>query len=279
MPICGAPTSPAAARWAGPGRLAGVPVAGLPVFGFVALHAEPLADGPAAEAQWLQQVAASGRAAAHLWQAQPALVLPRSYLQAPGWAEAVAASARAGWPVQLRASGGGLVPQGPGVLNLSLMWPAASARPADTEAVYQGLCAELAAAFARLGLVTTAQAVSGSFCDGRYNLAVGGAKLVGTAQSWRRVAGVPTVLAHAVLLVDADPAELTARCNALEAALGRAVRYRPEAITSVAQAWQRAHPGAALPADFSAGVVQVLAEQFARVLPPGGGAASPPVAS
>jgi lipoate-protein ligase A len=242
----------------------------LPVFGFVALHAEPLADGPAAEAQWLQRVAGSGRAAAHLWQGRSALVLPRSYMQSPGWAEATAASAQAGWPVQLRASGGGLVPQGPGVLNLSLMWPAHSARPVDSEAVYQGLCAELAAAFARLGLVATAQAVSGSFCDGRYNLAVGGAKLVGTAQSWRRVAGVPTVLAHAVLLVDADPVALTARCNTLEVALGRAARYRPEAITSVAQAWQRAHPGAALPLGFAAGVARVLAEQFARVLPPGG---------
>lgn len=268
MPVDAA--SPPRAAWTGPRRAEGAPAAGLPTFGFVALHTQPLADGPAAEGRWLQDVAARGRAAAHLWQGQPALVLPRSYLQAPGWAEAVAASARAGWPVQLRASGGGLVPQGPGVLDLSLMWPAESARPVDTEAVYQGLCAELAAAFARLGLVTTAQAVEGSFCDGRYNLAVDGAKLVGTAQSWRRVAGVPTVLAHAVLLVDADPVALTARCNALEAALGRPARYRPEAITSVAQAWQRAHPGAALPADFAAGVAQVLAEQFARVLPPGG---------
>ena len=259
---------PPRADWIGPGRSDAAPAPGLPTFGFVARHTQPLADGPAAETQWLQDVAARGRAAAHLWQGQPALVVPRSYLQAPGWAEAAAASARAGWPVQLRASGGGLVPQGPGVLDLSLMWPADSARPADSEAVYQGLCAELAAAFARLGLVTTVQAVQGSFCDGRYNLAVGGAKLVGTAQSWRRVAGVPTVLAHAVMLVDADPPALTARCNALEAALGRAVRYRPEAITSVTQAWQRAHPGTALPADFAAGVVQALAEQFARVLPP-----------
>ncbi len=52
--------------------------------------------------------------------------------------------------------------------------------------------------------------MSGSFCDGRYNLACGeGAearKIVGTAQYWRPLAagGGHVVLAHAVILIDAD---------------------------------------------------------------------------
>jgi len=126
------------------------------------------------------------------------------------------------------------VPQGPGVWNLSLAWPAPAAMPTNTDAVYRALCGELSAAFDTLGIAATPQAVTGSFCDGRYNLAVDGRKLVGTAQAWRRVEGQPVVLAHAVIVVDADPEELTARANDFESALGTGTRYRAEALTSVA---------------------------------------------
>lgn len=230
----------------------------LPVFGFVARHEEALADGMAREAEWMAGAAASGRAAAHLWQGVPGLVAPRSVTQEPGWA---AAAAR--YPVQVRSSGGGLVPQGPGIWNLSLVWATGSATPVATDAIYRELCAELAGAFARLGLRTEAQAVEGSFCDGRWNLAAGGRKLVGTAQSWRRVGGRPVVLAHALVVVTADPAAITAQANAFEAALGSGRRYRAEALTSVAQAL-----GAPPTPELEARVLQALAERFARVVPP-----------
>lgn len=228
---------------------------GLPVFGFVTRHHAPLADGVACEAAWLAACAASGRASAHLWQGAPGLVVPRSYTQQPGWDAAARAFA-----VQVRASGGGLVPQGPGVWNLSLAWPAADAVPTGTDAIYRALCDELAAAFARVGVAAAAQPVEGSFCDGRFNLAHGGRKFVGTAQSWRRVAGRPVVLAHAVIVVSADPAALTAKANAFEAALGSARRYRAEALTSVALA--------APAPDVEARTLTALAERFARVVPP-----------
>lgn len=229
----------------------------LPVFGFVTVHQRPLADGIAREAEWLARVAETGRAAAHLWEGAPGFVVPRSYERLPGWA-----AARAMHPVQVRASGGGLVPQGPGVCNLSLAWPAGSATPSDTDAVYRELCAGIAAALARFGVQASPQPVEGSFCDGRYNLAVGGRKLVGTAQSWRRVGGVPVVLAHAVIVVDADPAALTDAANAFEAALGRPPPYRAEALTSVARACAQASP------DLAPRLKQALAQTFARLLPP-----------
>lgn len=203
----------------------------LPVFASVTVHEQALAGGVASESDWMAGCAATGRAAAHLWQAPVGLVVPRRYTLLPGWP---AASAAATGELQVRASGGGLVPQGPGVWNLSLVWPAPAAAPIDTSAVYLALCAELAAAFAQLGIVATPQPVTGSFCDGRYNLAVGARKLVGTAQAWRRVAGRPVVLVHAVTLVDADPERLTAQANAFEAALGTGTRYRADALTSVA---------------------------------------------
>jgi len=42
------------------------------------------------------------------------------------------------------------------------------------------------------------------------------------------------VLAHAVIVVDADPERLTAQANAFEAALGTETRYRADALTSLA---------------------------------------------
>jgi len=235
---------------------------GLPRFGFVTVHAEPLPDGPAAEREWAARAAATGRATAHLWHGAPGLVAPRSCTTLPGWAEAACRH-----PVRVRASGGGVVPQGPGVLNLSLVWPAAGAAPVDTDGVYRALCDELAAALARLDIRASAQAVAGSFCDGRFNLAVEGRKLVGTAQSWRRVAGRMVVLAHAVLIASADPAALTDAANAFERDLGSGRQYRADALTSVARAWRDAHRRPP-PSDLDARLVTVLAEQFARIVPP-----------
>ena len=238
----------------------------LPDFGFVTVYREPQADGIALEAEWMERCGITGRATAHLWRAPVGFVVPRRYTKLPGWA-----APRDTWTgeVQERASGGGLVPQGPGLWNLSLVWPAPSALPVDISGIYLALCDELAAVFARLGLVATPQEVIGSFCDGRYNLAVNGRKLVGTAQAWKRLAGRPVVMAHAVIVVDADPAELTARCNAFETALGTTTRYTAEALTSVAietgdpQVEQR--------------TLTAIASQFAHLVPPRVGVVPPSV--
>lgn len=240
----------------------------LPTFGFVAIHQAPLADGVASEAEWCAQVAATGWPMARLWRQQQALVVPKSYERRPRWHEACAASASEGWPVQVRSSGGGLVPQGPGVWNFSLVWPAERVVPTATDAIYRALTDELRAALARLGVESSAQAVQGSFCDGRFNLASGGRKVVGTAQAWRRIEGRPVVLAHAVTLVTADPAALTAVANRFEAGSGGEARYEPAALTSVAQAWCSTRGESTPPADLEARWLQAVAERFARVLPP-----------
>ncbi len=242
--------------------------AALPIFGFVTVHQTPLADGPAREAEWMAHAAETGRAAAHLWGAPAGLIVPRSCERLPHWSAAVEAMATAGWPVQVRGSGGGPVPQGPGVLNLSLVWRSDSVTPTRTDLIYADLCAGLAAAFARLGIVATPQPVPDSFCDGRFNLAVGGRKLVGTAQSWRRVAGVPVVLAHAVILCTCDSALLTERVNCFEAAAGSPRRYRADAVTNVARAWCAAHAQVLPAVDLWQRLIDVLGEQFARMLAP-----------
>ena len=243
-------------------------MATLPVFPFVTVHAGPLTDGIAQEAAWLAQAASRSRPLAHVWNGPPGFIVPRSYERRPAWQHACERSAAAGWPVQVRHSGGGLVPQGPGVLNLSLAWRGDPARGEGIDGTYRAFTDQLALALARLDIEARAQAVEGSFCDGRYNLAIGGRKCLGTAQAWRRIEGVPVVLAHAVVIASADEHELTAAANQFEAACGGDLRYRAGALVSLATAWREAHGGRAPPPGFDARVAEALARQFAQVVAP-----------
>ena len=174
-----------------------------------------------------------------IWQSAPGLVVPRTYAARPGFAAVQAEFAARGCPVHVRQSGGGVVPQGPGILNLSLAQPFAG-RPLDhSEAFYQQLCTLISDALRAFGIQSHAQAVDGSFCDGRYNLAIPGParKVVGTAQVWRRIPGhAPdrhVGLVHALILAQCDPIELTARANALEAALDTTRRYDANRIATL----------------------------------------------
>jgi lipoate-protein ligase A len=204
------------------------------------------ADPMAAESALLER-AAAGEAVAHLWEAPVSLAVPRSYRRHAALEAARARFAAEGCPVHLRLSGGGLVPQGPGILNLSLAWMETGLAGERAEPIYLWLCGLLRAALADAGVATHWQAVEGSFCDGRFNLAWGegeaARKIVGTAQYWRPIAGSTprrhAVLAHAVLLVDADTREANARANAFEAAIGSGRRYREDRIVSVAEARRR----------------------------------------
>lgn len=209
--------------------------------------------------QWLEQ-ALDGQSTAAIWSGQAGLVAPLSYRRHTNLAEVCTVSTKQGWPVRLRRSGGGVVPQGPGILNLSLAYPCAGAPGELAEPVYAHLCGLLTDALAGFGIDCQSRTVVGSFCDGRFNLAVTShgtsRKIAGTAQYWRRAKGVQAVLAHALLLVDADPLLLSMQANRFEAALGRDRRYDADALTSVARCWSAAHPGAAVPADLSSTVMQ-----------------------
>lgn len=206
-------------------------------------HADPLQD----ELALLDHAARVGPVA-QLWEAPLSLVIPRSYLRQPNIETARADFAARGCPVFLRMSGGGLVPQGPGILNISLAYAVPKGAATWMEAVYVHLCEVVAEGLRSVGVQTHWQAVEGSFCDGRYNLAWGppesARKIAGTAQYWRRApadAQTPDgqrhlVLAHVVLLVDVDPVEINARANAFEAAIESGRRYDPAKVVSVKEA-------------------------------------------
>lgn len=178
---------------------------------------------------------------ASIWQAARSLVVPRTYRRFSAFDATCARFAQRGWPVAVRQTGGGIVPQGPGILNLSLAYRVEGAPMRHSEPGYQLICKVLADALAHVGIDAFPAAVEGSFCDGRYNLAVTGVhgpvKIAGTAQMWRRIPGTVQShvgLVHALILVDVDCARVTALANEFEAALGSARRYRSDRVTSLA---------------------------------------------
>jgi lipoate-protein ligase A len=235
-----------------------------PAFARIEWFDAPLPEG-APEIDWLD-AAVAGRNTAAFWQAPECLVVPLSYRKHALLDAVCAQSAERGIPVRMRRSGGGVVPMGAGVFGLSLAY-AVEGQPGDlSEAVYLHLCGVLMHALGALAITSHTSAVPGAFCDGRFNLAVdtgqGLRKLAGTAQYWRGTGEHPAVLAHAVLLVNCDVEALTSRANAFEAALGSERRYAPDALTTVAQAWQMAHPDATPPADLS----QLLARHMLAAL-------------
>ncbi|AHG62809.1 lipoate--protein ligase family protein [Advenella mimigardefordensis] len=198
-----------------------------------------------AETRLLDRVDRHGQRLAIIHQAGHGISVPRSYQRNRYFATACTQLAATGLPVDVRLSGGGVVPQAAGVVNLHLAYPVHANYPLQhVEDHYLGLCELIARALAACGIEATHQPVEGSFCDGRFNLAVAGKKIAGTAQYWRRnkaanVAAASTVstpafslLSHAVILVNANSDELTSMANRFETALHSPVRYLPEKTTS-----------------------------------------------
>ncbi|MET1412087.1 hypothetical protein ABVF61_07470 [Roseibium sp. HPY-6] len=108
-----------------------------------------------------------------------------------------------GWPITMRPTGGGPVPQGPGMLNLALAYTVENG--ATIEETYADLTEILRDALSGLKLDLECKDIPASFCDGSWNLGVNGKKLVGTAQRWKPLPGGGCrVLAHALIFVEGN---------------------------------------------------------------------------
>src|SRR3546814_5101578 len=104
----------------------------------------------------MRQAAQAGPVAC-LWEADQSLVVPRTYRRHPPFAQACGQFARRGWPVAVRLSGGGLVPQGPGIVNLSMAYAAKGVPLDHSDAAYQSICTVIARALNEFGIMTQAQ--------------------------------------------------------------------------------------------------------------------------
>lgn len=163
---------------------------------------------------------------------QQALVMPRRLSRLAGFAEAQAQCAALGWPIALRDTGGEPVPQSPAVLNVALCYavPLADNEQTRIDTAYQRLCQPLCDWLAALGLEAGLGEVAGAFCDGRYNVTLGGRKLVGTAQRWRRRQsdGRYVVLAHGAILMQNQREDMAGLVNAFYRACGLPAEIRAD---------------------------------------------------
>lgn len=189
---------------------------------------------PLAIEQHLLDSAAVGAPAACVWEPSASLVVPSTYQRFERFPMLCERFDLRGWPVSVRRSGGGLVPQDCGVVNVSLAWRTRADMATGMSLVYEALCELLQDAVSPFDIDLNAQAVDGSFCDGRFNLAMGGRKVVGTAQYWQRLSKTEhVVLAHACVMVRADLALLTLRANEFESQLGSDRFYDQDAIANL----------------------------------------------
>ena len=109
-------------------------------------------------------------------------------------------------------------------------WPAASASAILVSCAIRGACLQ------EYGIAAVTGAARGSFCDGRYNVLVGGRKIAGTAQRRVERRGGGALLAQATLLVAPD-LELITRVVSAFYAVGGGGNALPSvaSITSLQQ--------------------------------------------
>ena len=175
-----------------------------------------------------QVMAGEAPATIRIWQTPQCIAVPRHFSLHDRFDDAALTLADRGWPITLRSSGGSAMPQGPGVLNVSMVFP--HDRPMSIEAGFQMLTDPLCGFFESLGLPASAGSVPGSFCDGRYNLVVDQRKIAGTAQRRKKRA----LLAHAALQIDLDLEAICNSINYLNEKIDRVERCQPDAATTVA---------------------------------------------
>ncbi len=153
-----------------------------------------------------------------IWSTARCLVAPQSISRNRYFAEASQASAVLGWPVHVRQTGGGVTPQGPGILNVSLAFANTADNRLSIADSYRIICNPIITELCLLGIDAYCSSVTGAFCDGRYNVVVDGKKLAGTAQRWSRMkkhARQKVILVHALILYDTDLEEITEAVNRL----------------------------------------------------------------
>jgi octanoyl-[GcvH]:protein N-octanoyltransferase len=221
-------------------------------------------EAVAREAALLEAVRAGERPAlARIWENARCLVAARSDRRLPRFADASTELASRGWPVHVRESGGTAVPHGPGIVSLSLAFRPAADERFTIEAGYDAVCTPIERALAALGVRAERGPIERAFCDGRFDLAIGGRKVCGTAQRWRAGPGGPergAVLLHAVVLVDTDRAAGVDAVNRFYTAAGSPRRADADASITLREAWAAAGDARA------AATSMVIVADFRRAL-------------
>ncbi|MGD9811614.1 MAG: biotin/lipoate A/B protein ligase family protein [Sphingobium sp.] len=187
------------------------------------------------DAEILDQLLAADSEASfiRLWTNSRCLVTTRAVARMPAFAEAAAEAQASGWPVHVRHSGGSTVVHHPGILNISMFRCGLGKSPGIHDA-YGDLIDRMAAALTALGVEVSTGSVTGSFCDGRYNIISDGRKIAGTACHSRMSRTGYAQLAHASLLVETNIESDIDRISRFERSLGLHGQYDRDAHASLA---------------------------------------------
>lgn len=209
---------------------------------------------------------AGGAKIVFAWVSPRGLITGRSDSRLPEFDRAAERLAAEGWPVLVRRSGGSACPVSPGTLQIALARPA----PGMTiDLAYLELAGLIGRLVGSCGLETAVGEMPASFCPGRYDMSVGGRKIVGMSQHWRQAKGAPTVTTAATLIVDDDPGELSRIVDLFYATGGSGKRCAPETVGSLAAALPSGAPrGEALIEDLC-GRLSTIVEEGGWGEPPG----------
>jgi len=146
------------------------------------------------------------RALLRLWRTSPCLVVTPLLAHRPDFAAAAAASAQRGRPVVVRRTGGGPVPQTAGTLNVSLAYAVPRQETPSIDGAFREFADGMLAALQRCGVTAEVGEIEGSCCPGRYDIAIGGRKIIGIAQRRRQGSKdgqlLAAVLVHAMVWVE-----------------------------------------------------------------------------
>lgn len=129
---------------------------------------------------------------------------------------------------------------GPEFINLTVMTSRRTSDAVDIDRIYASFGEVLFPALSEMGISATFAEVRQAYCSGRYDVAVAGRKLAGTAAIVRWIGGVQAQLVHAVLRIEPVHDEL-AIISAFETAMGLNPRYDPAFLTSLAQECADSH--------------------------------------
>ncbi len=146
------------------------------------------------------------------WQSAQGLCVTRKEHRLPNFEKAQADLIAKGQELATRRSGGTIVPQGEGILNITSL--SLSYGPRNIGKSYMDFCKDMQTRFNTVGFDVDIGPVTGSYCDGDYNLILDGKKLAGTSQRW--VKGPDKafiILNHAVILVTENGQIATQRVN------------------------------------------------------------------
>lgn len=222
----------------------------------------PLSDAIAAEASLYQHLT-RGELGYAVWRTTQGLVATRSEARLAHFDDAADESAARGWPVVLRGSGGGTVPQGPGLLNVTRVRRLSAAADLTVEEEYLAFGSILRDAFRSVTVETRYGDVPRSYCDGRYNLVADERKLVGTAQRWSFRDGDRIAMAHALVNVSLDLAEACEAVNDFYERAGSDQRVCPDAHVTLSELSSRPI------SDLTAALVAALESSGHKPLPLG----------